>query len=130
MGRRKQRHWSDEDNREICAQTTLPDVSVARVARRYAVNASLIFKWLKDPRFAPQVVEAETIPAFLPVQISNAADEPLSPAPQSPPPAVPRAGGGVSLGSIEIELSGGHRLRMDGDADPDALARLLKAILS
>ena len=68
-------------------------VSITQVARRYAVNANLIFKWLKDPRFAPQVVEAETIPAFLPVQISDAADEPLSPAPQSPPPAAPRAGG-------------------------------------
>ena len=30
-----------------------PGVSVAQVARRHALNANLIFKWLKDRRFAP-----------------------------------------------------------------------------
>ncbi len=53
MGRRKKRHWSDEEKREICRQTGVPGVSVAQVGRRYAVNSNLIFKWLKDPRFAP-----------------------------------------------------------------------------
>ena len=28
-------------------------MSVAQVARRHGLNANLIFKWLKDPRFAP-----------------------------------------------------------------------------
>jgi transposase len=39
--------------RSICAQTRAPGVSVAQVARRYAMNANLIHKWLRDPRFAP-----------------------------------------------------------------------------
>ena len=37
----------------ICLQTAALGVSVAQVARRYAVNANLIFKWLRDARFAP-----------------------------------------------------------------------------
>ncbi|MEO1495109.1 MAG: transposase [Pseudomonadota bacterium] len=37
----------------ICAQTCLPGVSVAQVARRYDVNANQVFNWLKDTRFAP-----------------------------------------------------------------------------
>lgn len=49
----KKRVWSDDEKRTICAQTLTPGVSVAQVARRYSMNANLIFKWLKDPRFAP-----------------------------------------------------------------------------
>lgn len=49
----KNRVWSDDEKRSICDQTLTPGVSVAHVARRYSMNANLIFKWLKDPRFAP-----------------------------------------------------------------------------
>ncbi|WP_156215291.1 transposase, partial [Pseudorhodobacter antarcticus] len=49
----KNRIWSDDEKRTICAQTLTPGVSVAQVARRYSMNANLIFKWLKDTRFAP-----------------------------------------------------------------------------
>ncbi|WP_241649219.1 transposase, partial [Paenirhodobacter populi] len=42
------RLWTDDEKRSICFQTTAPGVSVAQVARRYAVNANLIFKWLRD----------------------------------------------------------------------------------
>ena len=37
----------------ICVQARLPGVSVSQVARRYDVNANLVFSWLKDARFAP-----------------------------------------------------------------------------
>ena len=40
----------DDEKRTICAQTLTAGVSVAQVAGRYAMNANLIFKWLKDPR--------------------------------------------------------------------------------
>ena len=50
-------------------------VSVAQVARRYAMNANLIFKWMKDPRFSPATGETPDVleggSVFLPVQISN-----------------------------------------------------------
>ena len=48
----KKRLWSDDEKRSICDQTLAAGVSVAQVARRYSMNANLIFKWLKDPRFA------------------------------------------------------------------------------
>ena len=44
-GRRKKRIWWDDEKRSICLQTAAPGVSVAQVARRYAMNANLIFKW-------------------------------------------------------------------------------------
>lgn len=39
----KLRRWSDEEKRSICLQTAAPSVSVAQVARRYAMNANMIF---------------------------------------------------------------------------------------
>jgi len=126
MGRRKKRLWSDEEKREICRQTGVPGVSVAQVGRRYAVNANLIFKWLKDPRFAPDFVEGEAETIFLPVEVgtSRIEDAPGLPKPDRTSSAP------TSSGRITIELSGGHRLCAEGGFDPDLLARLLKGIIS
>ncbi|WP_146048657.1 transposase [Roseibium marinum] len=60
--RRKRRSWSDEENREICAQAVLPGASVAQVARRYSANANMIHNWLKDPRFARIPADPVIIP--------------------------------------------------------------------
>jgi transposase len=72
VARRTKRLWTDDEKRSICFQTTAPGVSVAQVARRYAVNANLIFKWLRDPRYAsdPAAVPSPPVePRFLPVEI-------------------------------------------------------------
>jgi transposase len=117
VARRKKRLWTDEEKRSICFQTTAPGVSVAQVARRYAVNANLIFKWLRDPRFAPDpaaVPSPAVEPRFLPVEIVAEAQAPqAAPAPD---------------GHIEIELAGGHRMRISGSYDPEALARLIRGL--
>ena len=110
--RRKRRHWDDDEKREIVAQTRVPGVSVSRVARRYDVNANLVFKWLRDPRFRPA---DEDMAQFLPVEVLP---EPVA-------PIVKPAG----LDSkIEIQLSNGHRLSISGAFDPDAVARLLRGL--
>ncbi len=73
-GKQKKRRWPDEEKRSICFQTTAPGVSVAQVARRYAMNANLAFKWLKDERYAPDAdaVPEEPDPVFLPVEVEVA----------------------------------------------------------
>lgn len=75
-GQRK-RFWSEEEKRLICRQTRAPGVSVAQVARRYAMNSNLIFTWLGDPRFTPAEVDAPDgsgdSTLFLPVEIVGAA---------------------------------------------------------
>lgn len=131
MGRRKKRTWSDGEKREICQQTTMPGVSVAQVGRRYAVNANLIFKWLKDPRFVPGIIEAEET-TFLPVEICVDVV-----APDPPPLSVPMTprlernfGPASNKGRIEIELAGGHRISVEGGFDPEALGRLLKGLMA
>src|SRR3982750_4585265 len=65
--RRRYRRWSAEEKRSICRETRAPGVSVAQVARRHALNANLIFKWLKDGRFG-RADGVEAPPVFLPVE--------------------------------------------------------------
>jgi transposase len=117
VARRTKRLWTDEEKRSICFQTAAPGVSVAQVARRYSVNANLIFKWLRDPRFAPNPAEMSS-PAvehgFLPVEIV---------AGPTKPQAAP-----VADNQIEIDLAGGHRMRISGGYDPEALARLIRGL--
>ena len=118
MARRTRRLWTDEEKRSICLQTTAPGVSVAQVARRYAVNANMVFKWLRDPRYSPEVSPADA-PTFLPVEIVDQhRNTILSPVPGSAP----------SAGNIEIELAGGHRMRISGEYDPEALVRLIRGL--
>jgi transposase len=119
--RRTKRLWTDEEKRLICFQTGAPGVSVAQVARRYAVNANMVFKWLRDPRYAPEVLAPADAPNFLPVEIVGRvrSDEvAMAPDPVLPP------------GMIEIDVVGGHRMRISGSYDPEALARLIRGLSS
>ena len=116
VARRAKRLWSDEEKRSICLQTAAPEVSVAQVARRYALNANMIFKWLRDARYAPGSAQASVdTPCFLPVEIvDHARLEETRP---------------VTAESLfEFELAGGHRLRISGSYDPEALARLIRRL--
>ncbi len=117
VARRTKRLWTDEEKRSICFQTAAAGVSVAQVAQRYAVNANLIFKWRRDPRYAPDPAAAPGLSEgsrFLPLEIVAEATKPL---------AAP-----VADNHIEIDLAGGHRMRISGGYDPDALARLIRGL--
>ena len=112
--RRKRRSWSDDEKRVICAQTRVRGVSVSQVARRYDVNANQVFNWLKEPRFAAaEPPEPEAV--FLPIEITQARDV-IVPSDNTEP------------GTLEIDLAGGHRLRLKGPYDADALVRLIRGL--
>lgn len=121
MSGRKKRFWSDDEKREICDQATTPGISVAQVARRYAVNANLIHKWLKDPRFAPSAAAVEDnfdTAAFLPVEVNVASPSDMrvtEVAPATPTPA-------LSASRVDITLSDGRRILVEG---PTALASVV-----
>lgn len=124
MSRRKKRFWADEEKREICAQVTTPGVSVAQVARRYAVNANLIFKWLKDPRFAPEADASAQGATFLPVEIeADVAREPGSTGVPMPPPSVP-----LSASRVDITLSDGRRILVEGPTALSAVVSLVQGL--
>jgi len=100
----------------ICAQTRVAGVSVSQVARRYDVNANQIFNWLKDPRFMGGGGDEDAV-RFLPVEI-------VAPARHG----VERRSATGGQIEIEIELAGGHRLRISGAYDAEALARLIRGL--
>ena len=108
----KRRHWEADEKRRIVAQTRVPGVSVSQVARRYDVNANLVFKWLRDRRFNAAGEEAVS---FLPVSVIDDA-----------PPPIPA--GSQQHTTIEIALSNGHRVIVSGAYDPDAVLRLVRGL--
>ena len=121
----KKRVWSDDEKRTICAQTLTSGVSVAQVARRYSMNANLIFKWLKDPRFTSvecgvSAADASGESIFLPVEIEASPLESADPAPawdaQDPPCCA------VSAQRVDITLSDGRRILVEG---PTALSSVV-----
>ncbi len=120
MARRTKRLWTVEEKRSICLQAAAPGVSVAHVARRYALNANVIFKWLRDPRFAPDPDVAPMEGSlFLPVEVIEhpvREDAPASGDARDPG------------GTIEIDVAGGHRMRINGRYDPEALVRLIRGL--
>jgi len=130
MGRRKKRSWSDKEKREICQQTAVTGVSVAQVGRRYAVNANLIFKWLKDPRFAPAVADEDNgteAGGFLPVEIESTAavvigdDRPLPIGPSDAPLFADR---------VDITLSDGRRVLIEGPTALSAVLGLVQGLMA
>jgi transposase len=121
---RKHRHWADEEKRSICLQTRAPGVSVAQVARRYAMNANLIFNWLKDPRYVPDDAGAD-VPVFLPVEIRQ--EHSLAAPPKDAYPVSACAG---HHGRVEIILPGGVRLKVEGGFDAGELACLAKGLMA
>ena len=100
----------------ICAQTRVRGVSVSQVARRYDVNANQVFNWLKEPRFA-DAEPPESGTAFLPVEITE-------------PRGMPVLSDSTEPSTLEIDLCSGHRLRLTGAYDADALARLIRGLSS
>ena len=108
----KRRFWSDDEKRLVCAQARVPGVSVAQVARRYAMNTNLIHTWLRDPQFAPEVelpIDAETQGAtFFPIEVTGVPSPPA--APHSPPVlSTP-----LTAQRIDIALSDGLRILVEG----------------
>ena len=128
MSGRKKRFWSDDEKREICGQATTPGISVAQVARRYAVNANLIHKWLKDPRFAPSAAAVEDnfdIAAFLPVEVNVAApsDVLVTEAASATPTSA------LSASRVDITLSDGRRVLVEGQTALASVVGLVQGLM-
>lgn len=122
--RRKRRSWSDDEKREICQQTTVPGVSVAQVARRYAMNANMIHTWLKDSRFAPVAEGPVDDAVFLPVEIDGGTGH--EPVCQEIAPLLPSAP--VSASRVDITLSDGRRILIEGPTALTAVVSLVQGL--
>ena len=101
--------------RQVVAETTEPGASVSEVAHHHGLNANRIFLWRCDPRFGP----GREVAAFVPVEIEP---DQLPPAQQSPDIS--------GAGQIAIALASGHRLRVSGLFDIDAVLHLARGLAS
>ena len=123
--RRRRRRWSEAQKRQIVAETQEPGVSVPMVAQRYNLNANQVFAWrrlFREPgraggagRFVPVVVAAEPGHEVGAATMHPASDDPV-------------AAGPPATGRMEIVLSGGGRVIVDGAVDGSALARVIAVL--
>lgn len=122
----QKRVWSDEEKRSICAQSRVSGVSVAQVARRYAMNTNLIHKWLRDPRFVSEDHAADlSLPegaTFLPIEVAGMAPAPtvaISPIPST---------GSVTAQRVDITLSDGRRILVEGATALSAIVAMVEGL--
>lgn len=102
----RRRRWSMAEKSQIVEESLQPGATVTAVARRHDVHPNLLHHWRRQVREA-----AGRRPSFLPVTVS------------AEKRSTPEIGG-----SIEIELGGGVRLRVDAAVDEAALGRVLRAL--
>jgi transposase len=118
----RRRSWSSKDKLEIGRETLASGAVAQVVADRHGISTGLIYTWRK------QMLKA-AMAGFAVVEIKPDTSIAL-PGPQTPSlePLMMVEGPSASSGLIEVELSGGVRLRVGSDVDGAALQRLLAAL--
>lgn len=119
-GRAGRPNYPTEFKRRLAVESCEPEVSVAKLALRYGLNANMLFKWRREYRagkFGAQSIGCQTpeTPLFLPVVASA-----------TPSKVKPRAASNES-GYIEI-LRGDSRIRVCGEVTASALHRVLDCL--
>jgi transposase len=103
------RRWTRAEKQAIVAECGVDRASVSAVARKHNIATSLLFRWRRE--LGPARTSAEAQPAFVAVGL--------------PAPVGTAVGNG---GLIEIELSGGRRVRVAGAVDVVALRRVIEVL--
>jgi transposase len=117
------RQWSRAERERIVAETE--SASVSSVARKHGVATSLLFRWRRDAGCSGKGKKPKAAAAFVPVSSPPASLRAVA-SPLTPSSSCLPEGGGRSM--IEIILSCGHRLRVDGSVDGAALKRVIAAL--
>jgi transposase len=107
------RRWSREDKLSIVAETFEPGAIVLDVARRRQISSGQIYTWRKQfraelgfPESEPATPAAAAAMQFMPVAIT--AERPAT--------------------MIEVDFTGGAKLKMSGGVDLSLLMALIKAL--
>ena len=108
------RKWTAAGRKQIVAETET--ASVSSVARKHGAATSLVFRWRREAGLVGKRSERKQASAFVPVTL-----------PALPPPVAALAAD-ADLGSIEIELAGGRRIRVNGRVEMDALRRVIAVL--
>jgi transposase len=143
---RRLKHYPLALKHRIVEETFAPGQSVSIVARRHDVNANLVFEWRKQYRqgILGKGKRRERLPGPAPAAGAEQAllrigvigqDRSLLPAagepfdlPSRPRTADPPPGRAAAAGRIEIVLSNGFKVQVEGEVDERALTRVLVTI--
>lgn len=106
-GPERRRRWASSEKASIVEESLTPGAVVTVVARRHDVHPNLLHHWRRQAKRAS--ADGRGL-KFLPIAVTAA--RPAS----------------KSAGSIEIELTGGVRVRVDASVDEAALGRVLRAL--
>lgn len=106
----RRRRWTDDEKLRIIAESERGPRQVSSTARRHGMSPSQLFGWRRDFGVGRVKQELAVQPAFLPVSVCG---------------VVARQ---AAISRIEIELSGGRKIRVDCDIDAEALARILDVV--
>jgi len=116
----RRRRWPRAEKERLVALALEPGASTSEIARSAGLHVSQLFRWREQlcERVTPQP------PAFLPVTVEPATEEPASP----PDEPSPRKRWGRRESRIEIELASGDRLRLEGEVDGRTLREAIAAL--
>src|SRR5882672_10865327 len=114
----KRRRRSLEEKRRIVEETLESGASVARVARRHAVNANQVFYWRK--KYREGRLGKDRSSNLLPVAVSEI--------PSNKSGQVRCVSSRCSLGAVEIKLPKGQ-VRITGSVEAEALRTVLECLL-
>src|SRR5258708_40025572 len=106
-GPERRRRWASSAKASIVEESLRAGAVVTAVARRHDVHPNLLHHWRRQ---AKRALEGGQGLKFLPVAVTAAARP-----------------GSTAVGSIEIELAGSVRVRVDAAGDEAALGRGLGA---
>ena len=120
----RRRYWQPEEKLRIVAETERPGVTFVSVARRHQVSRGLLWTWRQQVRRGD--LAPESMPVFLPVQVTP--DPPLALAPPSPAPGPAPMPVQPADSRVEITLPDGTCVRVGADVGLTALRRIMAAV--
>ena len=106
------RRRSAEERRRIVEETLEAGSSVARVARKYGINANQVFMWRR-------LYRSGLLGKLLPVTVSDSESDHSQ-----------SGAGSAPAGAIHIELPKGARVSLEGSVDPAVVRAVLESLRS
>ncbi len=120
---RRRRKWSDREKARIVREAQRPGAILQEVAQRHGLHPSLLTRWRAQHR---------TVVKKAPLRQARLLPVRVEPQTRSTPRAASRAddirSSASKLGSIEVELSAGRRVHIQGMVDAQTLRTLLQEL--
>ena len=129
-GPERRRRWSVDQKLAIVAELARLGSSGALVAQRYGISTGLLYTWRRQAH-GLRARSRSLVPGFMPMVIAPEVDAAAVLDEVLAPVVVPGHSEGADMsagGVMEIELSGGRRLRVDRHVDAEALRRVLAVL--